>query len=149
MGVLVRGVRLIAADSTFGHQYVHAVDIAPTLLELVGISAPASIDGVDQSEFDGGIPRSASGETSEDETPPLAGGGPAPSSSVDVEAAADPATDQPPPGPLQSFCDLLRRGGRGDSDHRSHPSLRLEALSQNEPLRVLAGGFAGNATRTR
>ena len=35
------------------HQYVHAIDIAPTLLDLVGISAPANIDGVDQSEFDG------------------------------------------------------------------------------------------------
>src|SRR5262249_28821185 len=35
------------------HQYVHAIDVAPTLLDLVGIEAPATIEGVEQSAFDG------------------------------------------------------------------------------------------------
>ena len=34
-------------------QYAHAVDIAPTVLELVGISPPAEIDGIAQSRLDG------------------------------------------------------------------------------------------------
>ena len=34
-------------------QYVHAIDIAPTLLELIGIDAPSHINGVEQSPFDG------------------------------------------------------------------------------------------------
>jgi arylsulfatase len=34
-------------------QYVHAIDVAPTLLELVGIEAPAVIEGIEQSAFDG------------------------------------------------------------------------------------------------
>ncbi|HVU75029.1 MAG TPA: arylsulfatase [Mycobacteriales bacterium] len=34
-------------------QYVHAVDIAPTLLDLLDVRAPASIKGVDQRAFDG------------------------------------------------------------------------------------------------
>ncbi len=35
------------------HQYVHAIDIAPTLLDLAGIGAPAEINGVPQTPFDG------------------------------------------------------------------------------------------------
>ncbi len=35
------------------HQYVHAIDVAPTLLDLVGIEAPATIEGVEQSAYDG------------------------------------------------------------------------------------------------
>ncbi|MGO8873592.1 MAG: arylsulfatase [Acidimicrobiales bacterium] len=34
-------------------QYAHAIDIAPTVLELVGISPPAEIDGIAQSHLDG------------------------------------------------------------------------------------------------
>jgi hypothetical protein len=34
-------------------QFAHAVDVVPTLLELVGIPAPAEIDGVAQSHLDG------------------------------------------------------------------------------------------------
>jgi arylsulfatase len=33
--------------------YVHAIDVAPTLLDLIGIPAPAEIAGVAQSPFDG------------------------------------------------------------------------------------------------
>ena len=34
-------------------QYAHAVDIAPTVLELVGIAPPHEIDGIEQSHLDG------------------------------------------------------------------------------------------------
>ncbi|MHB1445943.1 MAG: arylsulfatase [Acidimicrobiales bacterium] len=35
------------------HQYVHAVDVVPTLLELIGIEGPEEIDGVVQRPFEG------------------------------------------------------------------------------------------------
>jgi arylsulfatase len=35
------------------HQYHHAIDIVPTVLDLVGVSAPESIKGHVQSQFDG------------------------------------------------------------------------------------------------
>lgn len=35
------------------HQYVHAIDVTPTLLDIIGIPAPAQINGVAQSPFDG------------------------------------------------------------------------------------------------
>jgi arylsulfatase len=35
------------------HQYVHVIDVVPTLLELVGLDAPAAIAGVEQSPFEG------------------------------------------------------------------------------------------------
>jgi len=34
-------------------QYVHAIDVAPTLLDLLGVEAPAEIAGVAQTPFDG------------------------------------------------------------------------------------------------
>lgn len=35
------------------HQYVHAVDITPTILELCAIPLPAEVDGITQMSFDG------------------------------------------------------------------------------------------------
>jgi arylsulfatase len=35
------------------HQYTHAVDVLPTVLDLVGVDAPARLDGVDQSPIEG------------------------------------------------------------------------------------------------
>ena len=35
------------------HQYVHAVDIFPTLLEMIGIDSPAVLKGVEQSPIEG------------------------------------------------------------------------------------------------
>jgi arylsulfatase len=35
------------------HQFTHAIDVVPTILELAGVSAPATIEGVPQSELDG------------------------------------------------------------------------------------------------
>jgi arylsulfatase len=35
------------------HQYVHAVDVAPTVLDLLGVEAPAELHGVPQRPFDG------------------------------------------------------------------------------------------------
>ncbi|MEY2470165.1 MAG: hypothetical protein QOF21_2863 [Actinomycetota bacterium] len=45
--------RGIADPGAIRHQYVHAVDIAPTLLEVMGIDAPAEVDGVAQRPMDG------------------------------------------------------------------------------------------------
>jgi arylsulfatase A-like enzyme len=47
---------LAARDGTAGHlrrQFVHAIDVLPTVLELAGIQAPKTIGGVDQSHLDG------------------------------------------------------------------------------------------------
>lgn len=35
------------------HQYVHAIDVLPTVLDLLGMDAPADIGGVDQMSLDG------------------------------------------------------------------------------------------------
>jgi arylsulfatase len=35
------------------HQYLHAIDIAPTVLDLIGIEPPTHINGVEQTPFDG------------------------------------------------------------------------------------------------
>ena len=34
-------------------QFAHAIDVLPTILDLVGIAAPTEIDGVEQSRIDG------------------------------------------------------------------------------------------------
>ncbi|MDP1793098.1 MAG: sulfatase-like hydrolase/transferase, partial [Acidimicrobiales bacterium] len=35
------------------HQYVHAIDLLPTLLEVIGLDAPPTINGVEQSPIEG------------------------------------------------------------------------------------------------
>ena len=40
------------------HQYVHAIDVMPTLLDLIGIEPPAEIAGVEQGPLDGASFRS-------------------------------------------------------------------------------------------
>jgi arylsulfatase len=35
------------------HQYVHVIDVVPTVLELLGVAAPATIAGVEQSPIEG------------------------------------------------------------------------------------------------
>jgi arylsulfatase len=35
------------------HQYVHAIDVLPTLLDVIGIDAPATIGGVEQTPIEG------------------------------------------------------------------------------------------------
>ncbi|MGD9753472.1 MAG: arylsulfatase [Acidimicrobiia bacterium] len=35
------------------HQYAHAIDILPTVLELVGVEAPTHLDGIEQAPFEG------------------------------------------------------------------------------------------------
>ena len=35
------------------HQYVHAVDLMPTLLDLIGVEPPASINGIEQTPIEG------------------------------------------------------------------------------------------------
>ena len=43
----------IGTDGATRHQYVHAIDVMPTLLELIGIEPPDVIAGVEQSPIEG------------------------------------------------------------------------------------------------
>jgi arylsulfatase A-like enzyme len=43
----------VAAHGEFRHQYVHAVDIVPTLYDLLGIEAPGAIKGYPQTPLEG------------------------------------------------------------------------------------------------
>ena len=45
--------RRAAPGGGLRRQYAHAIDIAPTVLELVGLAPPAEIDGIAQSHLDG------------------------------------------------------------------------------------------------
>jgi arylsulfatase A-like enzyme len=45
--------RLSADAGGIRHQFAHAIDVLPTVLELAGVSAPAEIDSVRQSSIDG------------------------------------------------------------------------------------------------
>jgi arylsulfatase len=40
-------------DGGTRHQYVHAIDVMPTLLDLIGIEPPATIGGIEQSRIEG------------------------------------------------------------------------------------------------
>ena len=43
----------IAARGELRRQYVHAIDVAPTVLEAAGVAAPAAIDGIAQRPIEG------------------------------------------------------------------------------------------------
>jgi arylsulfatase len=45
--------KLSASAGGIRHQFVHAIDVAPTVLELVGIEAPGEIEYVPQTHIDG------------------------------------------------------------------------------------------------
>ena len=45
--------RLAEAPGAVRHQFAHAIDVVPTVLELIGVSAPADIDWVPQTALDG------------------------------------------------------------------------------------------------
>ena len=53
--LIVHWPRGIAEEhrGTVRHQYVHAIDVAPTLLEAIGVEPPAQINGVTQQPLDG------------------------------------------------------------------------------------------------
>jgi arylsulfatase len=51
--LIVHWPRGIASKGEVRRQYVHAIDIVPTVLELIGVEAPAEIDGVAQSPIEG------------------------------------------------------------------------------------------------
>jgi arylsulfatase len=51
--LIVHWPRGIAARGEVRAQYVHAVDLTPTVLELIGLAAPAEIDGVEQKPIEG------------------------------------------------------------------------------------------------
>src|SRR5690606_458707 len=43
----------IAARGEVRHQYVHAIDVLPTLLDVIGVDPPEVVDGVPQQPLDG------------------------------------------------------------------------------------------------
>ena len=43
----------IAARGEVRHQYVHAIDVVPTVLEAIGVAAPTVVGGVEQRPLDG------------------------------------------------------------------------------------------------
>jgi arylsulfatase A-like enzyme len=45
--------RLEGSAGAIRHQFVHAIDILPTVLDVVGIDAPEEIEGIPQSRIDG------------------------------------------------------------------------------------------------
>ncbi len=49
----------IAARGETRHQYLHAIDIAPTLLDAIGIEAPTTLAGVTQSPIEGASARAS------------------------------------------------------------------------------------------
>jgi arylsulfatase len=51
--LIVHWPRGIAARGEVRNQYVHAVDVLPTLLEVIGIDPPTVVDGVAQRPLDG------------------------------------------------------------------------------------------------
>ena len=51
--LIVHWPRGIAARGEVRRQYVHAIDVAPTVLELAGLDAPAVLDGVAQRPIEG------------------------------------------------------------------------------------------------
>ena len=51
--LIVHWPRRIAARGEVRHQYVHAIDVVPTLLEVIGIEPPESVAGVAQQPLDG------------------------------------------------------------------------------------------------
>ena len=52
-GLVVSWPRRIKQQGEIRSQYHHVIDIMPTLLELAGITAPASVDGIAQQPIDG------------------------------------------------------------------------------------------------
>ncbi|MGB2695675.1 MAG: arylsulfatase [Dehalococcoidia bacterium] len=51
--LIVHWPRGIAAHGEVRRQYVHAIDVAPTLLEVLGVTPPAEINGVEQKPIEG------------------------------------------------------------------------------------------------
>jgi arylsulfatase len=51
--LIVSWPKVLGKNGETRHQYVHAVDLTPTVLDLLGIEPPATIDGVEQTPFDG------------------------------------------------------------------------------------------------
>ncbi|MGH2784423.1 MAG: arylsulfatase, partial [Actinomycetota bacterium] len=51
--MIVRWPARLGRPGETRHQYVHAIDVVPTLLELLGIGAPEEINGVPQSPIEG------------------------------------------------------------------------------------------------
>jgi arylsulfatase A-like enzyme len=50
---IVRVPGRVADSGGVRRQFAHAIDVMPTVLELVGVDAPATLDGVEQSSIDG------------------------------------------------------------------------------------------------
>ncbi len=51
--MIIRWPSRLGTNGATRHQYVHAIDLLPTLLEVIGIEAPETIAGVTQSPLEG------------------------------------------------------------------------------------------------
>jgi arylsulfatase A-like enzyme len=51
--LIIRWPGHIADPGGVRHQFAHAIDLTPTVLDAIGIDAPSSVDGVTQLPFDG------------------------------------------------------------------------------------------------
>jgi arylsulfatase len=51
--MVVAWPKRIRPDDTMRAQFTHCIDVAPTILELVGIPEPTVVDGIDQEPMDG------------------------------------------------------------------------------------------------
>ncbi len=51
--LIVRWPARLGRPGETRRQYVHAIDLLPTVLDLIGVEAPTAIDGVEQAPFDG------------------------------------------------------------------------------------------------
>ncbi len=51
--MVVAWPRRITPDATVRGQFTHCIDVAPTILELVGIPEPTAVDGISQEPMDG------------------------------------------------------------------------------------------------
>ncbi len=51
--MVVAWPKQISADANIRGQFTHCIDVAPTILELIGIPEPATVDGIAQEPMDG------------------------------------------------------------------------------------------------
>ncbi|MFO0911355.1 MAG: arylsulfatase [Pirellulales bacterium] len=52
-GVAISWPKMIKDEGGVRHQFHHIIDIAPTILDAVGVPAPKTVDGIEQTEMDG------------------------------------------------------------------------------------------------
>ena len=117
-----RGPRAFAARGEIRHQYTHAIDVMPTMLDVLGVEPPVMFNGVPQEEIAGASFKATFAE-------PQARGNPHPAILRDVRLPRD----------------LLRwLEGRHVPSHPRHPGRR-----RRRSLRAVHAGQVGAVPRGR